>query len=70
MGWTAVELVIPCLLVVASVVLLASAVGAMLLGAPREAQWQLFGEGLACWVLGLAWGWLVNDTGSWLRRPW
>lgn len=65
-----VEIAIPALLVAASVMLLAAAVGATLLGADRATQWELFGEGIACWVAGIAWGLLVNDRASWLRRPW
>jgi putative copper export protein len=54
--WRALGLVLPALLVTASAVLLAAAVGAMLLDADRAAQWQLFTEGAACWVVGVAWG--------------
>ncbi|GEM_PF-6413785 len=58
--WRAAGLLLPALLVMASVALFAAAVGAMLLGADRATQWELFGEGLACWVGGLAGGWLLN----------
>lgn len=68
--WRTVEIAVPCLLVLASVVLMASAVGAMLLGSPREEQWTLFGSAVACWACGIGWGILVNDRGSWLRKPW
>lgn len=68
--WRLVEVVIPAFLVLASVVLLASAVGAMILGAERGVQWELFLDGVACWATGIAWGWLVNDRTSWLRRAW
>jgi hypothetical protein len=49
-------LVLPACLVMVSVVLLAAAVGAMLLRADGDLQWELFGEGAACWIVGVAWG--------------
>ncbi|MEA3199786.1 MAG: hypothetical protein QOE90_1214 [Thermoplasmata archaeon] len=59
-AWRIVELAVPAALVMLSVALLAAAVGAMLLNAPRATQWALFAEGMLCWVGGLAWGWLAN----------
>lgn len=68
--WRALSLAIVAALVAASVMLMAAAVGAMMLGAERSLQWELFGEGFACWVAGILWGWTLNGGSSWLRQPW
>lgn len=68
--WRFVEIAIPCLLVVLSTILMAAAVGAMLLGAPAGDQWELFLAALLCWGAGIGWGLVANERGSWLRRPW
>jgi len=68
--WRFVELAVPCLLVALSTVLMAAAVGALLLGAPAGDQWKLFAAALVCWGAGIAWGIAANDRRSWLRRPW
>jgi hypothetical protein len=66
-AWALAELLLPALLVGLSVVLLAAAVGATLLGADDGAAWRLFGEGVACWVTGIALGWVANGRGARLR---